>query len=1034
MYDVEKSSKKADKRHKRLEQRYESSVVKSGDPSLTKFFSTATSDILAVSKRVVYDIADGLEEVGGVLGLIDQSKNDELHFAEFVHMLQSGHLDDLFPDRDWKESCKEIHDLRRAFDSADVDGDNKLEQGEFELVMDTLHLGHDLTPDDVEYAWSVLRGATKSNDKHPHLTFIQFVVGVQHIKADERLAGRLDMTKESPWNMLSLLIDTPVSELEEERLTQNLNFLERVGLNMVKNYQVKMHRKHIREVLEQCVQNKLHYLSDDKKQRLSTVHDHCVVQALLIGFISCGISCPFENLFVFLFRNDGLVDIDCLCYTRGCRTNPGSGAIKEEHLRPGDTTIPGAFPDLFRNSWLTEFRNDPCRTRDPRAVNAQMLDAESGEPVPGRGVQKDDNGLIRPGEDDEGRTSCQWVDTLHVYPTPNSAMYDDPELCRDVEGKELLPECVPNGYRDNQDWQPFPDYPRPSPTGIPEEALSGPDPPGFLPNRPFTGPFGADLPENVPPSWSNNRTDDAALWCGDLAACQPLPPNHPRYPGSAWEEAWDPEGSSERWLEAMQCPARVNATLCGYNNAWEVEVLGDATTAACWSNPYAMAWFWGCCMSVVIFCAVIEIAMLMYYGVYHSMRVAWALGYRLSPLNEDRAFLADSLVRGAFELGNPDNALYGVNPMAEVGESGKWRIILVGLSWKGKIVLTAAIAKFVCGLFMPWQWAVWFKPWLSMPSDMFWNAMTAHIVMKQAQIRGVGIATAHEVFNEIMQDGKFFVSGKVAEERQASDPDPFPEKEWTEMRDIHKLQTARAIGVGIVKHGNLYPTMEVLLRHGVAWMKMRANPAVQTPGVLDNSDTFVNEMAQLTRDEKITTLCMHLLCMIMDGSVHKRHLLSWQEAVDHSNEEDFHYNAKRVRFVAQQFRNHVPLSAEMLRACFMTDEAAARYLEEHKIPGGCGGFRHRECMHWLTVRPTRPARQLYANVRCVADRRCVRAAGCVDDLSGAKRLGRRQVAARRAGGRMVPLAHWNTHLSSKEACVCVMLDTHAPKISLSAIV
>ena len=114
MYDVEKSSKKADKRHKRLEQRYESSVVKSGDPSLTKFFSTATSDILAVSKRVVYDIADGLEEVGGVLGLIDQSKNDELHFAEFVHMLQSGHLDDLFPDRDWKESCKEIHDLRRG--------------------------------------------------------------------------------------------------------------------------------------------------------------------------------------------------------------------------------------------------------------------------------------------------------------------------------------------------------------------------------------------------------------------------------------------------------------------------------------------------------------------------------------------------------------------------------------------------------------------------------------------------------------------------------------------------------------------------------------------------------------------------------------------------------------------------------------------------------------------------------------------------------------------------------------------------------
>ena len=37
-------------------------------------------------------------------------------------------------------------------------------------------------------------------------------------------------------------------------------------------------------------------------------------------------------------------------------------------------------------------------------------------------------------------------------------------------------------------------------------------------------------------------------------------------------------------------------------------------------------------------------------------------------------------------------------------------------------------------------------------TDMFWNAMTAHIIIKQAQIRGVGVATVHEVFNEIMAD------------------------------------------------------------------------------------------------------------------------------------------------------------------------------------------------------------------------------------------------------------------------------------------
>ena len=40
-----------------------------------------------------------------------------------------------------------------------------------------------------------------------------------------------------------------------------------------------------------------------------------------------------------------------------------------------------------------------------------------------------------------------------------------------------------------------------------------------------------------------------------------------------------------------------------------------------------------------------------------SFQVAWALGYRLVPLNEDRAFIADSLVRGAMALGNPNNAV-----------------------------------------------------------------------------------------------------------------------------------------------------------------------------------------------------------------------------------------------------------------------------------------------------------------------------------------------------------------------------------------
>lgn len=120
--DTKLESKKAVKRHDRLEARY-GQVAHSCDPALTKFFSNASKDVLHMSKKVVNVTANAaknaVKETGLVLGMIDKVADDELHFAEFVHMLQSCQLDDLFPSHDWKRSVKDIHALRRAFDTAD---------------------------------------------------------------------------------------------------------------------------------------------------------------------------------------------------------------------------------------------------------------------------------------------------------------------------------------------------------------------------------------------------------------------------------------------------------------------------------------------------------------------------------------------------------------------------------------------------------------------------------------------------------------------------------------------------------------------------------------------------------------------------------------------------------------------------------------------------------------------------------------------------------------------------------------------------
>lgn len=743
------STSKEHKRYLKIKERY-GDAVSVGDDSLTKFFSTASRDVLKMSKKLVIS--------GKVLGAFHESieacPDDELHYAEFVHMLQSGQLNDMFPDHDWKSACKEIHLLRRAFDTADVDGDNSLEQGEFEMVVDTLHVGHDLSEEDLEYCWSVMiRSCLELNPEHPNqLSFTEFMIGVQQLKADKVIGGRLDFTKECPWSMLSLLVDTPVSKKEERRLTSELTYLERLGVHMVQKAQYPMHRDKVREVLKTCQEGKLRVLTDGKRERLDQVWWHCLIQATIIGFIACGISSPAENLFVYWFRNDGLVDIDCICYTRGCMFNPGSLGIADADLAPGDTTIPGAFVDAFKTSVTGP---DPCET--------------------GYGVH----------EDGSVPYSCTFHDFSQAV----------------VEHGEAVKE-----------------------------------------------------------------------YC-DVTACQPLPGGWNKEAPQVDPADGETPIHQPAWQVAQNCGARTNDT-CGFHDAWSMGSYklgvgqGDVPADECWTNVWAALWFWVTCLSVVAVCCAVEISLLMYYGVYHSMRIAWALGYRLAPLNEDRAFLADSLVRGAFELGNPENPILGVDPTAEVGKAGRWRIAMVILLWKGKIVLCAAVMKFIWGCVFPWHTAVWVKPWLSMPSDMFWNAMTAHIVISQATIRGVGVAAAHECFNEIMAAGAF--------------------KETT-MSEIHKLQTARAVGVGIVKHGNLYPTMEVLLRHAISWMKMQTSAAVlvseedyksRKHKVLDNPEAFLDDLPRLERNEKLAVLSVHLLCFVLDGDVNARTLAAWKAAIE----------------------------------------------------------------------------------------------------------------------------------------------------------
>lgn len=105
------------------------------------------------------------------------------------------------------------------------------------------------------------------------------------------------------------------------------------------------------------------------------------------------------------------------------------------------------------------------------------------------------------------------------------------------------------------------------------------------------------------------------------------------------------------------------------------------------------------------------------------------------------------------------------------------------------------------------------------------------------------MTTAVECFNEVMDT---FC--------------PLFENDPLSLSETARVQILRAIGVAIVKHGSMFPTMEILLRHAVDYLSMKSSPAVRYGGTIDNAKAFVEDFAAITLDESRAVLCIHMLC------------------------------------------------------------------------------------------------------------------------------------------------------------------------------
>ena len=349
---------------------------------------------------------------------------------------------------------------------------------------------------------------------------------------------------------------------------------------------------------------------------------------------------------------------------------------------------------------------------------------------------------------------------------------------------------------------------------------------------------------------------------------------------------------------------------CDYITAGQCQATTDVTV---------IATFWGILVAAIIVACIVEIGALYWYSIKNSVLVADALNMHLDPLNKDRAFVGLSLVRAALELGSSNTVLFGIDPLKETKDGSALMVALFTLMYKAKIVLTGFVMKIAIKRVLGRGGAKYALPWAAVPATAFWDGMVSHLCIVEAKLRGTGVATSVEVFQDILYD----LDTSLGEESE-----------------VFKMQMIRAVGCNITKGRTIYPAKEILLRHIVSELGFMKLLEEKESGDLDNVELFLATMEELTAGEMKVILEILVLVTVLDGSANKRERRLYEAAlhVCSGTPEGKHFvvHEGRVRKLAQDYRNLVPITKAAIQACL--DDS------EMKMPIS---YYWNECVHWL---------------------------------------------------------------------------------------
>ncbi|MES2661253.1 MAG: hypothetical protein V4689_21720 [Verrucomicrobiota bacterium] len=261
----------------------------------------------------------------------------------------------------------------------------------------------------------------------------------------------------------------------------------------------------------------------------------------------------------------------------------------------------------------------------------------------------------------------------------------------------------------------------------------------------------------------------------------------------------------------------------------------------------ASAWvYYGWVIGVMVVATAIEFYYLFYISLkaVHKVSELIHLEHVMHESLEDGIFgVKNILARTALEINDPELKILGIDPFQRIS---KKNLFVLGLLYKGKIIVSNLILKAVLRLVVGSTLLGIPILYVAIPVEMFWNGLVILKVIREARLRLFGYALANRIADSVATDGYLQILSPAA-----------------------KKGCLRAIGNAVVMTQNYHPNMVILL------LRFQDLLEIEEEDRYDDWELFLATLREVDEKERNFLLDVLTVAAAFDGklsAIEKEHL------------------------------------------------------------------------------------------------------------------------------------------------------------------